>query len=226
VTHLVSVNLAVPRANPAKDVGITGIDKRPTTEPVRVTAPAAQGLGGLAGDQIFDVAHHGGPDQAVYAFAREDLDEWAGVLGRPLPSGAFGENITTSGIDVTGALIGERWRIGDTVVLEVSAPRFPCNTFAHWMAEQGWIKRFTKRAAPGAYLRVVQPGEIRAGDPVVVTDRPDHDVTIGATFRAITLEPELLPHLLAVEALPADLRGVAARRTGAGNGPPPSATAA
>jgi MOSC domain-containing protein YiiM len=224
VAHLVSVNLAVPRPNPAKDTGVTGIDKRPTTEPVPVTAPAAQGIGGLAGDRIFDVAHHGGPDQAVYAYAREDLDEWAGELGRPLPSGVFGENITTSGIDVTGALIGERWRIGDDVVLEVSAPRFPCNTFAHWMAEQGWIKRFTKHAVPGAYLRVVSPGEIRAGDPVVVTDRPDHDVTIGVTFRAITLEPGLLPRLLTVEALPEDIRDVAARRTGAGTGPPPPVT--
>jgi MOSC domain-containing protein YiiM len=81
------------------------------------------------------------------------------------------------------------------------------------MAEQGWIKRFTKRAMPGAYLRVVSPGEIRAGDPVVVTDRPDHEVTIGVTFRAVTLEPELLPRLLTADALPADVRELAARRT-------------
>jgi MOSC domain-containing protein YiiM len=222
VAHLVSVNLAVPRSNPAKDIGVTGIDKHPTTDPVPVSAPVAMGHGGLAGDQIFDAANHGGPDQAVYAYAREDLDEWAATLGRTLPGGAFGENITTSGVDVTGALIGERWHVGDEVVLEVSVPRFPCNTFAHWMAEQGWIKRFTKRAAPGAYLRVVHPGEIRAGDPVVVTDRPDHGVTIGVTFRAITLEPELLPRLLTVEALPDDIREVAARRTGAGSSPPPS----
>jgi MOSC domain-containing protein YiiM len=213
VAHLVSVNLAVPRPNPAKGTGVTGIDKRPTTGPVAVRVPAAMGTGGLAGDQIFDTAVHGGPDQAVYAYAREDLDEWAGELGRPLPSGAFGENVTTSGIDVTGALIGERWHIGDEVVLEVAVPRLPCNTFAHWMAEQGWIKRFTRRAAPGAYLRVVSPGEIRAGDPVVVTDRPDHEVTIGVTFRAVTLEPELLPRLLTADALPADVRELAARRT-------------
>jgi MOSC domain-containing protein YiiM len=226
VAHLVSVNLAVPRSNPVKDTGVTGIDKRPTADPVQVTVPAAQGIGGLTGDQIFDVANHGGPDQAVYAYAREDLDEWSTEIGRTLPGGAFGENITTSGIDVTGALIGERWRIGDGVVLEVAVPRIPCNTFAHWMAERGWIKRFTRRAAPGAYLRVIHPGEIRGGDPVVVTDRPDHDVTIGLTFRAVTLEPELLPRLLTVDALPADVRELAARRTGAGCGPPPSVTVA
>jgi MOSC domain-containing protein YiiM len=226
VAHLVSVNLAVPRHNPAKDTGVTGIDKRPTTDPVPVTAPGARGISGLAGDRIFDVASHGGPDQAVYAYAREDLDEWAETLGRPLSSGSFGENITTAGLDVTGALIGEHWRLGDDVVLEVAGPRIPCNTFAHWIAEQGWVKRFTERAVPGAYLRVIQPGEIRAGDPVVVTHRPDHDVTIGVTFRAVTREPELLPRLLTVEALDEELRAVAARRTGAGTSPPPSSVTA
>ena len=225
MAHLVSVNVAVPRHNPAKDVGVTGIDKRPTTEACPVTAPAGQGISGLAGDRIFDVAHHGGPDQAVYAYAREDLDAWAETLGRPLSSGSFGENITTAGLDVTGALIGERWRIGDEVVLEVSAPRIPCDTFAHWIAEQGWVKRFTERAVPGAYLRVVVPGEIRAGDPVVVTHRPDHDVTIGVTFRAVTRESALLPRLLTAEALAEDLRASVARRTGAGTNPPPSVTA-
>jgi MOSC domain-containing protein YiiM len=225
VAHLVSVNLAVPRHNPAKDTGVTGIDKRPTTDPCPVKAPAGQGISGLAGDRIFDVAHHGGPDQAVYAYAREDLDAWAETLGRPLSNGSFGENITTSGLDVTGALIGERWRIGGEVLLEVSAPRIPCNTFAHWIAEQGWVRRFTERAVPGAYLRVVRPGEIRAGDPVVVTYRPDHDVTIGVTFRAVTRESELLPRLLAADALSADLRASVARRTGAGTSPPPSVTA-
>ena len=210
---LLSVNLAVPRANPAKQTGITGIDKQPTTDPVTVHAPDTMGVSGLAGDRIFDVNVHGGPDQAVYAYAREDLDYWTAELGRPLPNGVFGENVTTSGVDVTGALIGERWRLGDEVVLEVAIPRLPCNTFAHWMAEQGWIKRFTARATPGAYLRVVTPGRIRAGDPVVVVSRPDHDVTIGVTFRAVTLEPELLPRLVDIAALPEDVRELASRRT-------------
>jgi MOSC domain-containing protein YiiM len=216
VAELISINLAEPRSNPAKDVGITGIDKRPATGPVEVRAPGPKrtGLGsGAVGDQIFDTAHHGGDDQALYAYAREDLDAWEAELGRKLPGGVFGENLTTSGLDVTGARIGERWRIGAQVMVEVAVPRIPCRTFAHWMAEQGWIKRFTIRAAPGAYLRVVAPGEIRAGDPITVVSRPDHDVTVGLTFRALTREPELLPRLLAADALPAEVKELATRRT-------------
>src|SRR5689334_606758 len=133
--RLLSVNLAVPRDNPAKSTGITGIDKQPAAGPVAVRAPGEQGSSGLAGDQIFDQAHHGGDDQAVYAYAREDLDRWQAELGRALPGGTFGENLTTAGVDVTGALIGERWQVGDEVVLEVAAPRIPCATFAHRMAE-------------------------------------------------------------------------------------------
>jgi MOSC domain-containing protein YiiM len=216
MAELVSVNLAVPRPNPAKGVGVTGIDKRPASGPVRVCAPGPKGTGsgsGLVGDRVFDTAHHGGDDQAVYAYAREDLDTWEAELGRTLPGGAFGENLTTSGLDVTGALIGERWRIGEQVVLEVAVPRIPCGTFAHWMAERGWIKRFTVRALPGAYLRVIVPGEVRGGDPVVVVSRPEHDVTVGVTFRALTREPELLPRLLDVDAFPAEVKKLAARRT-------------
>jgi MOSC domain-containing protein YiiM len=216
VAHLISVNLAVPRPNPAKGVGITGIDKRPATGPVEARAPGPKGTGlgsGLVGDRIFDTAHHGGDDQAVYAYAREDLDAWEAELGRTLPDGVFGENLTTSGLDVTGALIGERWRIGDQVVLEVAVPRIPCGTFAHWMAEQQWVKRFTVRAIPGAYLRVVTAGQIRAGDRIVVVDRPGHDVTVGVTFRALTREPELLPRLRDVDAMPEKVKALAARRT-------------
>jgi MOSC domain-containing protein YiiM len=215
MAELVSVNLAVPRPSPGKGVGVTGIDKRPATGPVQVRAPGPKGAGlgsGLVGDQVFDTAHHGGDDQAVYAYAREDLDTWGAELGRTLPGGAFGENLTISGLDVTGALIGERWRVGERVVLEVAVPRIPCGTFARWMAEQGWVKRFTIRALPGAYLRVIVPGEIRAGDPVVVVGRPEHDVTVGLTFRALTREPELLARLLDADALPAKVKSLAARR--------------
>jgi MOSC domain-containing protein YiiM len=213
MAHLISVNLGVLRPNPAEPSGVTGIDKRPTTDPIPVHAPAAKGDSGLAGDSIASGVHHGGPDQAVYAYAREDLDDWAAEVGRPLRAGMFGENLTTSGVDVTGALIGERWRIGADVVLEVAVPRIPCNTFATWMSEQGWVKRFTRRAIPGAYLRVVTPGDVRVGDPVVVVSRPDHDVTIGVTFRALTLEPELLPRLLTADELPDDVKESATRRT-------------
>jgi MOSC domain-containing protein YiiM len=212
---LLSVNVGQPRLNPWKTMKLTGIDKRPVDGPVMVTPPRAKGMGmvGLAGDRVYDVLHHGGPDQAVYAYAREDLDFWAAEIGRPLPSGVFGENLTTSGLDVNGALIGERWRIGPDVILEASAPRIPCGTFQGWLAQAGWIKRFTLAAMPGAYFRVIEPGEIRAGDPIEIVHRPEHDVTVELTFRALTLAPELLPRLLVADALPSELRELARRRT-------------
>ncbi|MCW2900967.1 MAG: hypothetical protein JWO67_3232 [Streptosporangiaceae bacterium] len=209
---LISVNIGTARTNPWKDAGTTCIDKRPVAGPVAVSAPGPKGAGavGLAGDRVHDVKHHGGDDQAVYAYAREDLDGWAAELGRELPAGVFGENLTTSRLDVNGALIGERWRIGGQVVLEVSCPRIPCGTFEGWMRTGGWIKRFTGKALPGAYLRVVEPGEIQAGDEITVVDRPGHDVTVAMVFRALTLEPDLLPRLLTADALPENARRRAA----------------
>jgi len=210
-----SVNIGQPRPNPRKPVKLTGIDKRPVDGPVMVTRPRAKGLGmvGLAGDRVYDVRNHGGPDQAVYAYAREDLDFWAAELGRPLPNGVFGENLTTEGIDVNDALIGERWRIGPDLILETSCPRIPCGTFQGWLALEGWIKRFTLAARPGPYLRVIEPGEIRAGDRIEVVHRPDHDVTVALSLRALTIEPDLLPRLLAADALPGKLQELVRRRT-------------
>jgi MOSC domain-containing protein YiiM len=198
-----SVNLGRPRPNPHKEVGWTGIGKQPTDGPVEVRAPGPKstGLGsGLVGDFIGDGKHHGGDDQAVYAFQREDLDEWERRLGRELPNGFFGENLTTIGLDINNARIGERWRIGDEVVLQVTAPRIPCATFRGWMGEKAWAKIFTAAGRPGAYLKVLTPGAIRAGDPIEVIDRPDHDVTVSLLFKATTTERELLPQLLAAEA--------------------------
>lgn len=215
--RVLSVNVGRPRPNPWKDTGVTGIDKQPVTGPVAVTAPGPKGTGavGLAGDRAYDVQHHGGTDQAVYAYAREDLDGWAGELGRELRDGMFGENLTTLGVDVNGALIGERWRIGGPAgpVLEVSCPRVPCATFQGWLDEGGWLRRFTRAALPGAYLRVAGPGTIRAGDPVEIVHRPDHEVTVALVFRAVTLEPRLLPALSAADALPEEIRAAARRRT-------------
>ena len=164
------------------DLDRTAIDKRPVDGRVTVSAPAESEVG-LAGDQIYDRKHHGGPDQAVYAYAVEDQRWWAAELGRDIAPGSFGENLTTYGLDVTGALIGERWQVGDDgLVLEVTCPRIPCKTFHGWMDEPHWVKRFTEHGAPGAYLRVVSPGTVGAGDRVSVLSRPDHGVTIGDTF--------------------------------------------
>ncbi|HMD93532.1 MAG TPA: MOSC domain-containing protein [Trebonia sp.] len=214
--RLLSVNVGEPRPNPWKPVVLTGIDKRPVSGPVMVTAPGPKGTGavGLASDRVYDIAHHGGSDQAVYAYAREDLDRWEARLGRPLPGGVFGENLTTEGTDVSGALIGERWRVGRDVLLEVCSPRIPCGTFQGWLARAGWIKEFTEAAMPGAYLRVLEPGLVRGGDPVVIEYRPPHDVTVALTFRALTTEPDLLPRLLTADALPDEIRDLVTVRCG------------
>lgn len=204
--YVVSVNVGRASETAHSDVGVTGIDKRPVEGRVAVAALGRRGVGGsgLAGDSVCDLRHHGGDDQAVYAYAREDLDRWQAELGRQLPDGAFGENLTTAGFDPAKALIGELWRVGPTALLEVSMIRIPCRTFAGWLGEQGWMRRFTERAACGAYLRVREPGDIGAGDEIQVVERPAHATTIGVVFRALTIEPELLPRLVGVP-LPADI---------------------
>jgi MOSC domain-containing protein YiiM len=212
---VLSVNLGRAQPTAHSSVRVTAIDKRPVDGPIDVRAPGAKrgGLGsGLVGDDVCDHRYHGGDDQAVYAFAREDLDRWAEVLGRPLGNGCFGENLTTTGLDVTGARIGERWRIGPGLVLEVSSPRIPCRTFAGWLGAHGWIKRFTQAARPGAYLRVVEPGRVQRGDAIDIVDRPQHEVTIGVVFRALTREPLLLEAVLAAGALPEADRADAQRK--------------
>jgi MOSC domain-containing protein YiiM len=214
VGFIESVNVGVPKAYRAKS-GRSGIDKYPVADAVAIDVPGPH-RSGLAGDAICDTRHHGGPDQAVYAYAREDLDAWAAELDRPIRPGLFGENLTTVGVDVTGAVIGERWRVGDRLVLQVTAPRIPCVTFETQMALPGWIKRFVLAGVPGAYLRVLEPGEVRAGDEVVVTDRPDSPATIGLSFRAVTLEPELLARLVGAPYLIPQLAAAVRRRVPAG----------
>ena len=213
---ILSINLAVPETSTAKAVGVTGINKRPATGPVllRPPGPKTTGLGsGVVGDQIFDVEHHGGDDQAVYAYAREDYDWWERQLGRTLPGGLFGDNLTTRGLDVNGALVGQRWRVGGQVVLEAVLPRIPCATFQAKMAEPQWVKRFTAEARPGAYLRVIEAGHVQAGDPVTIVHQPGHDLTIAELFQALTTRPQLLPRLLDVPEVPQYLRDLARKRS-------------
>ncbi|MGK2874326.1 MAG: MOSC domain-containing protein [Nocardioides sp.] len=189
-----SINLG--RSKPAEwaDLGATSIDKRAVHGPIAVTHL------GLAGDTVTDTRHHGGPDQAVYAFAREDLDIWGERLGRDLRDGQFAENLTTEGIDVNASLIGEVWRIGTTEV-QVASVRTPCNDFKNWMDATGhdakaWVKKFTAESRPGPYLRVLVEGEIRAGDEITVVSRPDHTITVTDLFIALTLDRTRLPDLI------------------------------
>jgi MOSC domain-containing protein YiiM len=218
MASVLSVNVARVRTNPdpRAQSKLTGIDKRPVTEAIVVRAPGPMDSGvgsGLVGDTIGNHKVHGGNDQAVYAYAREDLDAWEIRLQRELTDGMFGENLTTSGIDVTGARIGERWRVGaDGLLLEVSAPRTPCRTFVAFLNLNHWIKTFTQAGIPGAYLRVLSPGTVRAGDAITIDYRPDHDVTVGMVFRARMSEPELLPQLLVAEGLSAELKEYVRRR--------------
>ncbi|GAA2006226.1 MOSC domain-containing protein [Microbacterium ulmi] len=164
----------------AGTIGVTAIDKRPVDGPVKV------GRYGIYADVQANRKHHGGLDKALYAYAQEDADFWAGELGRDLAPGFFGENLRTEGIDVNSALVGERWRIGERVEVEVTMPRTPCQTFARWVGgadERGWVTRFSAERRLGPYLRVVTGGRVRAGDEIVVVHRPDGAPTILERYR-------------------------------------------
>lgn len=166
----------------------SGIDKRPVPGPVPVHRL------GVGADEIADLKHHGGPDQAVYAYAREDLDAWAVELGRSIPAGGFGENLTTVGLDVQDTRLGDRWRIGSTL-LEVAGVRIPCAVFEGFIDQPQWVRRFTERGVPGAYLRVLEEGHLAAGDAIDVVERRDHDLTVAFALRALTTERHLMPRL-------------------------------
>lgn len=188
------------------DLDRTAIDKRPVAGRVRV------GRLGVEGDQQYDTRHHGGPEQAVYAYAREDAAWWAAELGYDVTPGRFGENLSTEGVDVTGAVIGERWRVGDDgVLLEVSCPRIPCRTFQGWMDEPTWVRRFTERGAPGAYLRVVGEGTVGGGDEVEVVHRPEHGMTIGDVFVIRNAPADGLERMLEMPGLNDELAAIARR---------------
>lgn len=171
--HVLSVNIGRPTLQRIPKGRATGIGKQPV-DVIRVSDPGPKrvvdgaGVSGVAGDHVGDGRHHGGSDQAVYAFAREELDAWERELARELPDGMFGENLTTLGMDVDAAEVGDRWRVG-AAELEVRGPRVPCATFAERMGERGWVKRFAAHGRSGAYLQVIGPGEVRPGDTITVT---------------------------------------------------------
>ena len=192
--RVLSVSTGREKADPAirSQLGRTAIDKRPVLGRVSVFTL------GLDGDEQADQESHGGPDQAVYAYAREDLDWWVEQLGRELRDGLFGENITTAGLDISGAAIGETWRLGSAVV-QVTSARIPCVTFASWLGEERWVKRFARARRPGAYLRVLSEGEVGPGDDIEVLDRPAVTVTVAESMLAFYGDADLMRKLLDVD---------------------------
>ncbi|TIC84942.1 MOSC domain-containing protein [Nocardioides sp. GY 10113] len=178
---------------------------RTATAKTAVEGPVRAHRLGLEGDQVGHADVHGGLDQAVYAYAREDLDWWEGELGQPIASGMFAENLTTVGLDLNATVIGTRWRIGEAL-FEVASVRTPCNVFKGWMGDQGydesqWVRRFTQALRPGPYLRVLEPGEVAAGQEIVVESVPAHGITVVDLFVALNLDRSRLPELAAIDGL-------------------------
>ncbi len=200
VGRLLSINVGRPRqiaARRGRPV-MSAIGKSPAAGRVRVAGVNVEG------DDQADRRIHGGPDKAVYAYAAEDTAWWATELGRELAPGAFGENLTVEGVDVSGAVIGQRWAIQD-VLLEVSQPRLPCSKLNVRFGDPSMVRRFAGAERPGAYLRIVAEGEIEAGDAVDVGPAPGHGVSVRLVSRAIMTDDALLERAAAAPELPADL---------------------
>jgi MOSC domain-containing protein YiiM len=210
VPRIVSVNVGTPRQISVRRGRpmMSAIYKAPVEGPVRV-----EGIN-LAGDLQADRRVHGGPDKAVYAYAREDSDWWALQLGREIADGMFGENLTVEGLDISGAVIGERWKVG-AVEFEVCQPRLPCSKLGLRFEDLKMVKRFGQASRPGAYLRIVTEGELQAGDEVTVLSRPEHGITLANVADAILVDDSLLAHAASAPELPADLAEAMLRGTAA-----------
>ena len=200
MARLISVNVGRPRQVSVRRGRplMSAIGKAPVEGRVRVAGV------NLEGDDQADRRYHGGPDKAVYAYAAEDTAYWAAELGRELGPGAFGENLTTEGVEVSGAVVGERWQIGE-VELEVAQPRLPCSKLALRLDEPKMVKRFAQASRPGAYLRILVEGSVGAGDAIEVVARPAHGVTVRDVSDAILLDEALLGAASAAPELPAEL---------------------
>jgi MOSC domain-containing protein YiiM len=192
---VVSVNLGRPRAAERDgEPASTAIWKSPVPNRVR-----ARGVN-LDGDEQADRRVHGGYDKAVYAYSIDDTRWWEAERGRPIGPGGFGENLTVEGLDLVASVVGERWNVG-TAVLEVSEPRLPCWKLGLRMEDASFPRRFTRAARPGTYLRIVDDGDVGAGDAVRVVSRPDHGFTVGDIWRIYHRDRREAPALLEVPEL-------------------------
>ena len=187
---ILSVNMSAVRSQEYQGQTVrTGIFKMPVAGRIPV-----RGVN-LRGDDQADRDNHGGEYRASYAYAREDYGWWEKRLGRALPAGKFGENLTTAGLDVSGALIGERWRAG-TTEFQVTSPRVPCYKLAMTMNDAGFVREFARVERPGAYLEIVTEGDVAAGEAVQVDSKPAHDLTLEKMFRIYMFERKRLAELL------------------------------
>ena len=174
---LISVNLGQEKILQRKNhVERTGIFKIPANEPVKV------GALGLQGDVIISKKHHGGPDQAVYVYGGADYEWWANELGKELPAGMFGDNLTISELESAQFNIGDYLHIGD-VTLQVTAPRIPCETFAARMEDPQWVKKFRHAERPGLYCRVLKESFVKAGEAVSIEKYKGETISILEMFR-------------------------------------------
>ncbi|PVZ13164.1 MOSC domain-containing protein [Actinomycetospora cinnamomea] len=189
------------------DTTRTAIRKHPVDGPVEVCPE------NLAGDEQADTVHHGGPDKAVYAYGEEDLAWWRAEHPeyRALDDQVFGQNLTTVGHDLRGAVVGERWRVG-TAEFEVAQPRTPCFKLGLRAGDGAMPRRFTAAVRPGVYLRVTATGTITSGDALHVVDRPAHGVTVAEVFAIVHHERHRAARLLEVPELPASYHDWARRR--------------
>ena len=207
--RLLSVNVGTVRQiELAGQARTTAIWKLPVSGRV-----AVRGVN-LAGDDQADRRAHGGPDKAVYAYAREDYAWWERQLDRTLDPGMFGENLTTEGIDLTDALVGERWRVG-SVVLQVTSPRVPCWKLGARMGDPRFPARFAAAGRPGAYLAILEQGALGAGDRIQVIHRPGHGVTVGLVAASYHRDHRLAASILAAPELAEAWRHWAEHQIGA-----------
>lgn len=198
--HLHSVNVAADLHEGESWTGgkkRSGIDKRPFPGPRMLAGDCVEG------DSVINLKYHGGPWQAVYAYAREDADWWETQLEISIPPGRFGENLTTVGLDVTNAVIGEHWRVGGAT-LQVTVPRIPCRVFAGFWDRPGLVKSFTAARRPGTYLRIIDEGRVRAGDRIEVVDRPEGAATVAEAFACKTGDRRYLESLRRTSGLAPD----------------------
>ncbi len=177
MSRIISVNVGAPQTVEFRGRAVsTGIYKVPVEGPVRV-----EGVN-VVGDHQADRRVHGGMHKAVYAYASEDYEWWSGQLGRALIPGSFGDNLTTEGVNLGDAVVGQRWRIND-VVLEISEPRMPCYKLGIRMDDPGFPTMFSAAGRPGSYLRIIEEGSLAAGDPIEVGPPPSHGVTVADIAR-------------------------------------------